>query len=58
MKQTKDSEGGTSPAVQRLRLRTPNVRGLGSIPGQGTRSHMHAATKSSHAATKDPTCRN
>ena len=26
--------------------------GPGLIPGQGTRSHMHAATKSSHAATK------
>ena len=28
---------------------------LGSIPGQGTRSHM-ATTESSYAATKDPTC--
>ena len=27
-------------------------RGPGLIPGQGTRSHMHAATKSSHAAMK------
>ena len=33
-------------------------RGLGSIPGQGTRSHMHATTKSLHATTKEPTCRN
>ena len=32
--------------------------GPGSIPGQGTRSHIHAATKSSHAATKDPACCN
>ena len=30
-------------------------RGPGSIPGRGTRSHMHAATKSSHATTKEPT---
>ena len=29
-----------------------NAGDAGSIPGQGTRSHMHAATKSSHAATK------
>ena len=26
--------------VQWLRLRAPNAGGLGSIPGQGTRSHM------------------
>ena len=30
-----------------------NARGLGSIPDQGTRSHMHAKTKSLHAATKE-----
>ena len=29
-----------SLVVQRLRLHTPNARGPGSIPGQGTRSHM------------------
>ena len=45
---------GTSLVVQWLRLRAPNAGGLGSIPGQGTRSHMHAATKSSHATTKEP----
>ena len=33
-------------------------RGPGSIPGQGTRSRTCAATKSAHAATKDPTCLN
>ena len=33
--------------VQWLRFHTPSAGGLGSIPGQGTRSHM---------ATKDPTC--
>ena len=41
-----------------LRLRVPSAGGLGSIPGQGTRSHMHAATKSSHATTKKPMSRN
>ena len=51
--------------VQWVRLHTPNAGGPGWIPGQGTRSCMHAATKSSHAphmpqlrsphaATKDP----
>ena len=30
----------------------PMQGGPGSIPGQGTRSHMRAATKSSHATTK------
>ena len=49
---------GTSLVVQWLRLRAPNAGDLGSIPGQGTRSHMHATTKSSHAATKEPACRN
>ena len=39
--------------VQGLRLRAPNAGGPGSIPGQGTRSHMHAATKSLHAPTKE-----
>ena len=43
---------GTSLVAQRLRLRAPNAGGPGSMPGQGTRSHMHAATKSLHAATK------
>ena len=31
---------GTSLVVPWLRLHTPNAGGLGSIPGQGTRSHM------------------
>ena len=47
---------GTSLVAQWIGLRAPNVGGLGSIPGEGTRSHMHAATKSSHATTKKPTC--
>ena len=38
--------------VQQLRLQAPNAGGLASFPGQGTRSRMHAATKSLHAATK------
>ena len=37
---------GTSLVVQWIRLRAPNAGGLGSIPGQGTRSHMHADRKS------------
>ena len=41
-----------------VRLHAPNGAGPGSIPGRGTRSHMHATTKSSRAATKDPACRN
>ena len=42
---------GASLVVQWLRLRSPNAGGLGSIPGQGTSSHMlqlqvlHAATR-------------
>ena len=38
---------GTSLVVQWVRLHAPNAGGPGSIPGQGTRSHMHAATKKS-----------
>ena len=49
---------GTSLVVQWIRLHAPNAGGPGSIPGQGTRSHMHATTKSSHATTKEPMCRN
>ena len=37
----KNNESGTSLVVQWLRLYTPNAGGgLGSISGQGTRSHM------------------
>ena len=49
---------GTSLGAPWLRLCAPNAGGLGSIPGQGTRSHMHVATKSLHATTKEPTCHN
>ena len=57
--------------VQWLRLHAPNAGGLGSIPGQGTRSHMPQVRvrmpqlrvcmpqlKIPHATTKDPACRN
>ncbi|TEA26079.1 hypothetical protein DBR06_SOUSAS2210051, partial [Sousa chinensis] len=47
-----------SLVAQWVRLCTPNAGGLGSIPGQGTRSHMHASTKSLHAATKKSACCN
>ena len=49
---------GTSLVVQWLRLHAPNARGLGSIPGQGTRSRMlqlkilHVATRIQGATTK------
>ena len=49
---------GTSLVAQWLKLRAPNTGSPGSIPGQETRSHMHAATKSLHATAKEPTCRN
>ena len=49
---------GTSLMEQWLRLPTPNAEGPGLIPGQGTRSHMHAATKSSHATNKEPVSHN
>ncbi|TEA41304.1 hypothetical protein DBR06_SOUSAS9810120, partial [Sousa chinensis] len=41
-----------SLVVQWVGLHVPNAGRPGSIPGQGTRSHMHAATKSPHAASK------
>ena len=51
--------------AQWIRLCASNAGGPGSIPGQGTRSHMHAATKSlrattksSQAATKESMCHN
>ena len=39
-------------------VKTPRSQCPGSIPGQRTRSHMHATSESSHATTKKPTCRN
>ena len=55
---TKNASTGTSLVAQWLRLCAPNAGGLGSIPGQGTRSHTHTSTKSLHAATKEPACHN
>ena len=49
---------GTSLVAQWLGLRAPSAGGPGSIPGQGTRSHICAATKSLHATTKETTCCN
>ena len=48
------SQEGTSLLAQWIRLYTPKAGGPDSIPGQGTRSYMHAATKSSYATTKEP----
>ena len=50
---------GPSLVVQWLRLCAASTGGPGSIPGQGTRSHMpqlkipHAATKNLHVITKE-----
>ena len=49
---------GTSLVAQWIRLCAPNAGGPVSIPGQGTRSHMHATTKNSYATTKEPACHN
>ena len=49
---------GTSLVAQWIRFHAPNAGGPGSIPGQGTRSHMHVTTKNSHATTKEPACHN
>ena len=46
---------GTSMVAQWLRLCGPSAGGPGLIPGLGTKSHMHAASKSSHATTKELT---
>ena len=54
----KKSDTGTSLVVQQLRLPTPNAGGPGSIPGRGTRSHMHATTKKSTCCNEDPACSN
>ena len=51
---TRKDKCGTSLVAQWVRLHTPNAGGPGSIHGWGTRSHMHAATKSLHATTKIP----
>ena len=44
---------GTSLAVQWLRLHASNARGVGSIPGQGTKCpHAAAKKKKKYAQTK------
>ena len=50
LKSLKDT-GGTSSVAQWLTLRAPNAGGLGSIPGQGTRSYM-LQLKIRHATTE------
>ena len=47
----------TSLVAQWIRLCAPSAGGPSSIPGQGTRSHTHAATKGLHTTTKKPSCR-
>ena len=37
---SKIGNSGTSLVIQWLRIRVPNAGGSGSIPGQGTTSHM------------------
>ena len=51
LEETEEKNLGTSLVAQWLGLSAPNAGGPGSIPGRGTRSHMHATTK-------EPTCRN
>ena len=43
---------GTSLVVQWLGIYTPNAGGPGSIPGQGTRSHMPQLKKILHTTRK------
>ena len=58
------SSRGTSLVAQWIRLCAPNAGGPGSIPGQGTRSHMPqlrvgmSQLRSWRAATKETACRN
>ena len=49
---------GNSLVVQWVTLCAPNAGGTGSIPGQGTRSCRHAATKDPACCNQDPTCHN
>lgn len=42
---------------QWLRLQAPNA-GMGSIPGQETRSHVLATTRDSACGEEGPTCHN
>ena len=49
---------GDLPGDAVVKTLCSNAGGRGSIPGQGTRAYMHAATKSLHVTTKEPACRN
>ena len=53
--QNENSFIGTSLVVQWLRLLAPNAQGLGSIPGQGTRSHL-LQLRVHLLRLKDPVC--
>ena len=61
-----NEESGDFPGASVTRLHAPKVGGLGSIPGQGTRSHMlqlrvyMLQLKIPHATkkTEDHTCCN
>ena len=46
--------GRDFPVAQWMGLRAPSAIGPASIPGLRTRSHVHAATESSHATAKEP----
>ena len=46
---------GTSMVVLWLGLLAPKAGDPGSIPNQGTGSHMHAATKDPSYRSEDPT---
>ena len=43
--------------VQWLRLQAPDAGGQGSIPGQGTEPHVHAAPKSSPVTLRASTAK-
>ena len=64
LKETKILIQGTSLLVQWQRFHAPSAGGPGSIPGQGTRSHIlqlrvrMPQLKIPHAATKDLACCN
>ena len=49
----KRSASGTSLVVQWQRIHAPNVEVMGSIPGQGTRSHV-PQLEDSPCHSKDP----
>ena len=54
LRNSRDFPGGTVDKTLHSQCRGPRCL----IPGQGTRSHTHAATKSSHATTEESECHN